>query len=98
MSKGQTLKNFIKKIVKFPLYRVISFVECHPRLRLTTVSVIRKLGLDAPLFLVYRRLTGARKIQNVHSGITNAENLSPHSSRIYINLRNAVERHKQGNR
>jgi ABC-type Na+ transport system ATPase subunit NatA len=92
-------KNLITRIIKSLLRGGVSFVNHHPKLRLYTVAIVRKVGLSTTARSAYRRLTGARNRKYPNRFIPkDLKHLSPRSRQIYIKLKAALEYHQQENR
>lgn len=87
------LKKIIKKIIKTLFLPGINFIKRHPKCRLYAVAILNKLGLRVIVRSAYRRFSATFFRKTINS----VEILTPHAREIYIELKNAIEKHKQEN-
>ncbi|MGB9713307.1 MAG: class I SAM-dependent methyltransferase [Dissulfurimicrobium hydrothermale] len=90
-------KTIVKSVAKPILVRSITFFDSHPALRSRCINFIRKFGLYDNTRAFYRRVMYGRQEPQPAAArpVTDIElqQLSPRAHRIYLQLKEAMERH-----
>ncbi|MGC9022164.1 MAG: class I SAM-dependent methyltransferase [Dissulfurimicrobium sp.] len=90
-------KTIVKSVAKPILVRSITFFDSHPALRSRCINFIRKFGLYDNTRAFYRRFMYGRQEPQPAAArpVTDIElqQLSPRAHRIYLQLKEAMERH-----
>ena len=90
-------RQFIKRVIKFALGRMIGFADKHPALKARSIALVQRFPrLEARLrqVAVSRKMTHAKMNNVSYQVVTDISQLTPAARSIYLELKIAVKKNR----